>query len=50
MAADIEHIKIDVKYVEFCFEVYKGVYLMLASKNLWILDINFMCFFSYASI
>jgi len=23
---------------------------MLANKNLWILDINFMCFFSYAPI
>jgi hypothetical protein len=31
-------------------EVYKGVFLMLASHNLWIIDANFMCFFSYTPI
>ena len=31
-------------------EVFKGVYIMLASHNLWILDTNFMCFFSFATV
>lgn len=50
MANEIEHIKIDLKHVDFCLEVFKGVYLMFASHNLWILDTNFGCFFSYAPI
>ena len=50
MATEIEHIKIDLKQVDFCLEIYKGVYIMLAHHNLWVLDINFMCFFSFAPI
>lgn len=50
MASMMENIKIDIKHVDFCLEVYKGIYLMMADKNLWILDLNFMCFFSYAPL
>lgn len=50
MGALMENVKIDIKHIEFCSEVYKGVFLMLADKNFWILDLNFMCFFSYSSL
>jgi hypothetical protein len=35
--------------VVFCIEVYKGVFLMMAAHNLWILDQSFQCFFSFAT-
>jgi hypothetical protein len=50
LATEIEHIKIDLKHIEFCLEIYKGVYLLLASHNFWIIDLNFNCFFSYTPI
>ena len=50
MAVLMENIKIDIKHVEFCCEVFKGVFLMMADKNLWVLDLNFLCFFSYAPL
>lgn len=46
---EISTFRIDIKSVNFCIEVYRGVYLMMASRNLWILDMNFECFFSYAT-
>lgn len=50
LASEIEHLKVDIKHVEFCMEVYRGVYLMLANHNFWIVDANFSCFFSYTPI
>lgn len=50
LSGEIESIKIDIKHVEICLEVYKGIFIMLANKNFWILDLNFMVFFSYAPI
>jgi len=44
------NVRVDIRSVEFCKEIYKGVYLMMASRNLWILDLNFNIFFSYATI
>jgi hypothetical protein len=41
---------VDIKIVDFCKEIYKGVYIMLAHKNIWILDLNFNIFYSYATI
>lgn len=50
MALLMDSIKIDIRHVEFCIEVYKGVFLMLSDKNFWVLDFNFMCFFSYTPL
>lgn len=46
---EISSIRLDIRHVIFCVEVYKGVFLMMASKNMWILDLNFECYFSYAT-
>lgn len=46
---EISSIRIDIRQVIFCVEIYKGVFLMMASKNMWILDLNFECFFSFAT-
>lgn len=47
---EMMNVRVDIRNVEFCKEIYKGVYLMMASRNLWILDLNFNIFFSYATI
>ena len=46
----MSNIRVDIRSVDFCKEIYKGVYLMLANKNLWILDANFGIFFTYATV
>jgi hypothetical protein len=38
---EISSVRIDIRQVVFCLEVYKGVFVMMASRNLWILDLNF---------
>ena len=50
MLEEISNIRVDIRSVEFCKEVYKGVYLMLANRNMWILDLNFNVFYSFATI
>lgn len=50
MLEEISNIRVDIRAVEFCKEVYKGVYLMLANRNMWILDLNFSVFYSFATI
>lgn len=35
--------------VLFCLEVFLGVFLVMSSDNLYVLDLNYKCFFSYAS-
>ena len=50
MSTLMENIKVDIKHVDFCVEVFKGIFFMMADKNLWVLDLNFMCFFSYAPL
>ncbi len=47
---EISNIRVDVRAVEMCKEIYKGVYLMLANRNIWILDLNFSVFYSLATI
>ena len=49
LLTEMATIRVDIRSVNFCIEVYKGVFLMMASQNIWILDINFGCFFSYGS-
>lgn len=38
---ELSNIRVDIRSVNFCLEVYKGVFLMMAANNLWIIDINF---------
>lgn len=38
---EISSVRIDIRHVVFCLEVYKGVFIMMASRNLWVLDLNF---------
>jgi hypothetical protein len=47
---DISNIRVDVRTVELCKEIYKGVYVMLANRNFWVLDLNFCVFYSLATI
>jgi hypothetical protein len=39
-----------IQRVEFCVEVQHGVFLLHASKNLFVLDFNYKCFYSFASL
>ncbi|CAD8174150.1 unnamed protein product [Paramecium pentaurelia] len=39
-----------IKHIVYCIEVQHGVFLMQASKNMLILDFNFRCFYSLASL
>jgi hypothetical protein len=36
--------------VEWAIEIQHGVFLIMASKNIFILDFNFKCFYSFASL
>ena len=50
MLEEISNIRVDLRVVDMCKEIYKGVYLMLANRNIWILDLNFCVFYSLATI
>ena len=36
--------------VVFCLEVFFNVFLVMSGDNMYVLDINYKCFFSYASL
>ena len=42
-------LQVNLEQCDFCLEVYHNVFLMFANKNLFILDINFHSFYSYAT-
>lgn len=49
-AEELANIRVDLKHIDFCKEIFKGVYFMMAHRNFWVLDLNFKVFFSYATI
>jgi len=40
------HVEDDI----FCLEVFSGVFLIMSGDNMYVLDLNYKCFFSYADV
>lgn len=36
--------------IEFCVEAQHGVFLLQASKNIYVLDFNYKCFYSFSTL
>jgi hypothetical protein len=46
----MNQIQMHLEDVLFCLEVFFNVFLMMAGDNIYVLDLNYKCFFSYASL
>jgi len=43
-------LSMNLDQVEFCVEVQHGVFLLQASKNIYILDFNYKCYYSFSTL
>ncbi|KAL4435095.1 hypothetical protein ABPG74_003588 [Tetrahymena malaccensis] len=43
-------LNMNLSQFEFCVEVQHGVFLLSASKNIYILDFNYKCFYSFSTL